>query len=88
VQLGAADLATVGDFDLRDTRSVQRENTLNTFAVGNLAHGERGVHAGTTTSHHDASENLDALFATFNNAAMNLHGVSDIEIGDVLLQLL
>jgi hypothetical protein len=88
VKFGATHFATVGDFDFRDPRGVEREYALDAFAVGNLADGEGGVHAGTATGENDASEDLDALFTTFNNPAMDLHGVADVEIGDVLLQLL
>jgi hypothetical protein len=82
------DFATVGDLDLGDTRGVDREYALHAFAVGNLADSESGVHSGTAAGDHEAGEDLDTLFATFNNAAMDLHGISDIELGDILFQLL
>lgn len=82
------DFAAVGHFDFRNPRRVKWENALDAFTVGNFANGECSIHAGTTTCEDDASKNLDTLFATFNNAAMDLHGIADIEISDVLLQLL
>src|SRR6478735_7653988 len=88
MKLGAADFATVGHFDLRDPRGVQREHALHAFAVGNLAHGESGVHAGAAAGDHDAGEDLDPLLVAFLHAAMDLNAVTDVELGDILLQLL
>jgi len=88
VQLGAADFAFVGHFDLGDPWCVNRENPLNAFAVGNFTHGECSVHTGSAFCEDDACENLDPLFAAFDDPAMDLHGVTDIERGDVLFQLL
>jgi hypothetical protein len=88
VQLGTANLAFVGDFDFRNPGGVEGENPLDAFAIRNFAHRESGIHAGTTASQYDPSKNLDAFFAAFNNAAVHLHGVSDIELGNVLFQLL
>jgi len=88
VKLGAADFATVGDFDLGDTWCVERKDALYTFAVGNLTDGESGIQADTTTCNHETGKDLDTLFVTFLNAAMNLDGVAYVELGDVLLHLL
>jgi DNA polymerase III subunit delta' len=88
VQLGAANLAFVGHFDLGDPWGVNREDALDAFAVRDLADGESGVHAGSAFCEDDACENLDPLFAAFDDPAMDLHGVTDIERGDVLFQLL
>jgi hypothetical protein len=88
VELGAADLALVGDFNLGNAWGVERENTLNAFAVGNLADGERSIHTGTATSEDDACEDLDTLFATFHNAGVNLDGVANVEVCNFALKLL
>jgi hypothetical protein len=67
---------------------VERETTLDAFAVGNLADGERGVHASATTGDHNAGENLDTLLAAFDNAGVDLDRIADIEVNDVRFQLL
>src|SRR5262245_19039467 len=46
IELGAAHDALADDLDLPDVRAVEREHALDAFALADLAHGERGVHAG------------------------------------------
>src|SRR3546814_18591401 len=45
IHLGTAHVAAAHHGDRLDARAVQREDTLDAFAVRNLAHGERRVHA-------------------------------------------
>jgi len=79
VELGAADFAFVRDLDLGDTRSVQRENALDSLAVGNFTDGESGVDAAAALGDDETCEDLDALLAALNHPAMHLHGVADVE---------
>ena len=88
VQLSATHLATAHYLNLSDTRSMQREGTLNAFAVGNLADGKRLVHAGTTLADHDTLKYLYALFAAFDHAAVYLHSVAHVEGRHIVLELL
>jgi len=88
MKFGAADFAAVDDFDFGDAWGVDWENALDAFAVGDFPDGEGSVHAGTAAGDDQAFENLDTLFAAFHHAAMDFHGITDIERGDVLFQLL
>ncbi len=88
MQAGTTDTATLGDFDLGNPGGMQRENTLNTFAVGNFANGEGGVHADALAGDDDACENLDTLLVTFHDAGVDFDAVSGAEFGEVRLKLL
>src|SRR5271169_4998005 len=46
IELGAADRALAHHLDLPDDRAIEREHALYAFAEADLAHRERGVHAG------------------------------------------
>lgn len=74
-----ADFALGDDFDFRDTWGVEREYTLDTFAVGNFTDGESGVDTGSAFGDDDTSEDLNALFSAFNHAAMDFDGVANVE---------
>jgi len=87
VQLGAADFATAGNFDFRDAWGVHGEYALDAFAVGDFADGKRSVHSGTFTGDHEASENLNAFFASFNNPAVDFYRIADVEILDFWFEL-
>lgn len=88
MEFGAADLAAVGDLDFGDARGVDREDALDALAVGDFADGEGGVDGRSVACDDEAGEDLDTFLATFDNAAMDLDGVSDVEISDVWLELL
>lgn len=88
VKLGAADFAFVGYFDLGDTWCVNWEYTLDTFAVRNLTDSECCVDAAAAFGDNETCEDLDALFATFDNAAMDFDGVTYVWDDDVFLELL
>lgn len=88
VKFCAADFAFVCHFDLGDTRGVNREYTLNTFSVGNLADGESRVDAAAAFGDDETCEDLDALFATLDNTAMDFDGVAYVRDDDVFLELL
>ncbi len=88
MQAGAADTAGFGHFDLGHFRAVEGENTLNTFAVGDLANGESLVQAAAFAGDDDAGENLDTFLVTFDDSGVNFDGVADIEGRHVLFDLL
>ena len=64
------------------------EDALDAFSVGDLADGECGVDAAAAFCDDEACEDLDALFAAFDNAAVNFYGVTDVGADDVFLELL
>ena len=88
VELGATHFAAVRHLDLSDTGCVNGENALHAFAVGNFANGERRIDAVAFATDDQTGEDLNALFATFHNAAMHFDGISYVEVGDVRFQLL
>src|SRR5690606_38714116 len=61
VQLAGTDLAAALDLDRVDGRAVALEHALHAVAVGDLAHGERGVEAGVLPADDHAFVGLDAL---------------------------
>ena len=65
-----ADFALGDDFDFRDTWGVEREYTLDTFAVGNFTDGESGV---DTAAAFGDDETLIALCAEIEQAAPWAH---------------
>jgi hypothetical protein len=67
---------------------VERENTLNTFTIGNLADGKRLVDTAATHGDDETCENLDTLFSAFDDAAMDFDGVADVEWRKIFLELL
>lgn len=87
VELGAANRPATLDLDFRDTRGVDRENALDTLAVGNTANGEIFIDPRPLPANHDTGINLDALLVAFNDAGVDLDGVSDIERVDVGFEL-
>ena len=61
IELRAADLALAHDGHGIDQRRIDREDALDAFAVGNLAHGEALVEARAEAGDADAFERLEAL---------------------------
>ena len=56
---------------------MQRENALDTLAVGDSAHGECFIKSAAFAANHYASEYLDSFLVPFHNASMNAHAVAD-----------
>lgn len=88
VKLSAADLTAGNDLDFGDARAVERVDTLYSRAVGDLTNGEGGIDATSTHGEDDSLEHLDTLLTAFNNAIMDLHGITDSEVNAVRLHLL
>src|SRR5439155_11357539 len=65
VQAGTADMALAGYFDGRDGRRMQREDTLDTGAEADAAHGEGGAGSAALLGDHHAFKGLDAFLDLF-----------------------
>ena len=88
MELGAANLTAGHNLNLGNLGGVDGEGAFHAFAVGNLTNGESLVDAGATLGNDDALEDLHAFLATFNHAAVHLHGVANVEGRHVVLHLL
>src|SRR5690606_12909712 len=64
-ELRTTNLTATNDFNALDQRRVDREDTLNTFAVGDLANGEVFMDACARTSDANAFIGLNAGTRTF-----------------------
>lgn len=88
VELGATHLTAMHEFDLGNSGAVLGERALDTDAVAEFAHR---VGLGDTRSldrDDVALENLNALFAAFNDAHVNLHFVAGAKVGQVAAEVL
>jgi hypothetical protein len=88
IELRTTNFSALHNLDLSEFGGVNLENTLNTFAVGNLTDCERIVETRSATSEDDAFEDLDTLFAALDNARVNIHGVALREIRNIVFHLL
>jgi len=88
VKFGTADFAFCGDLDFGDTWGVKWENAFDTFAVRYFTDGESSIDAATAFCDYEACEDLDTLFAAFDNPAMDFYGVANAEGGNILFDLL
>ncbi len=70
------------DFDLRDTRAVDREFTLDALTRDNAADSEGFANAGAATGNDVAIENLDTLFVAFKDLAMHVNAIADFKLGN------
>ena len=61
---------------------MDREDALDTFAVGNAADGEGFVDPAAFAADHDPGENLDALFVAFLHPGVHADAVAHLEVGD------
>ena len=85
VELGAANLAVALDFDLVDVRAVEREDTLDAFAIGDAAHGDGFGVAGSLAGNHGSGEYLDAFFPAFFDFVVDANGVADHKVRMLIL---
>jgi len=88
IELGPAHLPALEDFYLGDLGGVNLENTLNPFAVGDLANREGRIDTTTAASDDNSLEDLDTLFTTLHNARVHIDGISLRELGNVFFHLL
>lgn len=87
IKLRTADYASLYEVDLGNTRRVEREDTLNTNTIGDLADGERLVEARTATRDHDTFEVLDTLLVTLDDANGHVHGITCAKFWYILTNL-
>jgi hypothetical protein len=69
------------DLELGDRRRVERERALHTHAERDLADRERLAEAAARAPDHHALEDLHALPIAFDDAGMDLDGVTRSELG-------
>ena len=71
-QLCSTNATVAFDFDLRDLRCVDRECSFDAFAGNDAADGEHFTGSLTSTSDHNATEDLDAFLVAFKNSSVNV----------------
>src|SRR5882762_1740248 len=79
IELGAAYDAFADDLDLPDARAVEREHALDALAEADLAHRERGVHAGILAGDAQALIDLKTLAVAFLHLDVHTHRVARFE---------
>ena len=67
--------------DLGDPRRVEGELPLHPLALHDAADGEHLAGAGAAAGDHDAAEDLDPLLLAFEDAAVDVDRVADLEHG-------
>ena len=72
--------------DLADLGRVDREFTLHAFALHDAADGERLAAAAAGTGDDHAGVDLHAFLLTFENAAVNVDRVADLELGNLFFE--
>jgi len=82
-QLGATDATATDDLDIGEHGRVQREDALDTDAVGDLADREAGRDAGAAASNADALESLDALLVAFLDPDVHTYRITSPEGGNI-----
>src|SRR5437899_8642108 len=82
IELGTTDLAAAHDLDRVDHRRIERKHALNAFAIGNLAHGEILVEAGTGAADAHAFVGLDAGAIALDHLDVDQEGVTGLEVGN------
>lgn len=83
VELGATDVTAADELDVVDDRRVDRELSLDANLERDLADVERLANSVTVSADNHALKNLDSTAATFNNVYVNLHRVTDAEVGNI-----
>src|ERR1044072_6699322 len=79
IELGAAHDAPSDDLDLPDAGAIEREHALHTLAEGDLAHRERGVHAGVLAADAQALIDLQALAVAFLHLDVHAQRIAGLE---------
>src|SRR6266481_1828286 len=76
IELGAAGAAFFFHFHFGNSRRMQREHALDSFAVGNTPNGESLVQTATFSANDNTGENLNAFFVAFDHPSMDADGVA------------
>ena len=88
VQLSAAHLTNADNLDTGYVGGVQGEGLLHATTVGNTADGEGLRDAAAVLGDNGTLEDLDSLAVALFDLVLDTNGVTDLEGGDSLLQLL
>ncbi len=75
-----------GDDDLGNAGRVDGELAFDALALHDAADGEHLTRARTAPRDDHAGEDLNAFLVAFENAAVDVHGIADLEGGDFRLQ--
>src|ERR1700733_7454262 len=84
IELGAPHLAAPHHLDRVDHRRIKRKDTLDAFAVGNLADGEILVEPGPGAADAYSFVGLHAGALAFDDLDVDHHGVARLKFGDFL----
>jgi hypothetical protein len=87
VQLGTTNVTARDQLDLLENWGVYWEGTLNAYLEGNLANGEGLADTVARATDYCALENLNTAAVTFNDVYVNLYGVTNAELWDVITQV-
>lgn len=87
VHASAHDFGLLVHFDLGNERAVDREDFFDAFAIGNTTDRECFVDPRTLASDYDTSENLDTLFAAFDNARVYLNAIAYLKWWHIRLNI-
>src|SRR5277367_716861 len=79
IELRPPDRAAAHDLDQGDARRIEREDALDSLAIGNLPQREVRVEAGILTGDADALERLDALAFAFDDLDADAHCVTRLK---------
>src|SRR5471030_2791456 len=79
IELGAAHDALTDDLDFPDARAIEREHALHAFAEADLAHRERGVHAGILARDAQAFIDLKPLAVAFLHLDVHAERIARLE---------
>ena len=88
VKLRATDFTLSYDLYLFNIGRMNRESLFNAYAVGNTSYGEGFGNATVFLSDNGAFENLNSFSCTLFNSVVNRNGVTDIDYGYLLFELL
>jgi hypothetical protein len=88
VQLGAPDAATHDHFNFVNPWRMEGEYPFHSDPVGNFAHREGLSVTAIGPTNHDALEDLNPFFITFDNFGMDANRIAGFETGKVTATLL
>ena len=72
--------------NIDDVRGIEGEDSFNAFICDEPSDGEGFAHPGPFSSDDGAAEDLDALLIAFDDFIIDVYGIANLEMGQVLLQ--
>lgn len=88
IELRSSDFTFAHNFDLRNARAVDRENSFDTNAIGNAANGEGFIDAAVLFGNDCAFEHLNTFSRTFFDLDGNLDGIADVKLERIFADVL